>query len=153
MSKVLVYVMDKIVWMLLITALTTQALQIAGVINAPKGLQEITYTQDNEYNYQLAVEEADTRGKRETQERSQIIDSLFNIPIQTLNAVNNLVQNSRPALRGIRDYAVRRFTKSGRSTTVGTTTTTTTEQPESNVYKRSYPVYIRPKEDEDKYKL
>lgn len=37
--------MDKIVWMLLITALTTQALQIAGVINAPKGLQEITYTQ------------------------------------------------------------------------------------------------------------
>ncbi|XP_018561409.1 uncharacterized protein LOC108903651 isoform X1 [Anoplophora glabripennis] len=78
MSKVLVYVMDKIVWMLLITALTTQALQIAGVINAPKGLQEITYTQDNEYNYQLAVEEADTRGKRETQERSQIIDSLFN---------------------------------------------------------------------------
>lgn len=43
--QVLVYVMDKIVWMLLITALTTQALQIAGVISAPKGLQEITYTQ------------------------------------------------------------------------------------------------------------
>ncbi|KAJ8915912.1 hypothetical protein NQ315_015527 [Exocentrus adspersus] len=141
--------MDKIVWMLLITALTTQALQIVGVLDTPKGLQEITYTQDNAYNYQLGVEQSDFRGKRETQDRSQIIDSLFNIPIQTLNAVNNLVQNSRPALRGLRDYAVRSFTKT-RKSTITTTTTTSTEQPESNLFKRSYPVYVRPKEDEDK---
>lgn len=75
------------------------------------------------------------------------------IPIQTLNAVNNLVQNSRPALRGLRDYAIRRFRKPVKSTTVDSTTTTTTEQPESNVYKRSHPVYIRPKEDEAKNRL
>lgn len=72
------------------------------------------------------------------------------IPIQTLNAVNNLVQNSRPALRSLRDYAIRRFRKSGQSTTSSTPTSTIIEQSESNVYKRSHPVYVRPKEDEDK---
>jgi hypothetical protein len=42
---VVVYVLDKIVWMLLITAVTTQALQIAGVVDTPKGLGDISYKQ------------------------------------------------------------------------------------------------------------
>ncbi|KAG5883355.1 hypothetical protein JTB14_023248 [Gonioctena quinquepunctata] len=139
MSKVFVYVLDKLVWTLLITALTTQALQIAGILDAPKNVQEISYTQGNEYNFQLSVGN-DARGKRETAERSKVIDGLFNIPIQTLTAVNNLVQSSRPALRSLRDYAIKRFSR--------TKTTTTSESPESNLHKRSYPVYVRSKEEE-----
>ncbi|KAG5883356.1 hypothetical protein JTB14_023248 [Gonioctena quinquepunctata] len=77
MSKVFVYVLDKLVWTLLITALTTQALQIAGILDAPKNVQEISYTQGNEYNFQLSVGN-DARGKRETAERSKVIDGLFN---------------------------------------------------------------------------
>ncbi|CAH1103860.1 unnamed protein product [Psylliodes chrysocephalus] len=146
MSKVFVYVLDKVVWMLLIAALTTQALQIAGILESPKGLQEITYSKGNDYSFQLSVG-PENRGKRETSDRSKLIDSLFNIPIQTLTAVNNLVQSSRPAFRSIRDYAVKRFMDSRKKTT-------TTEAPsESNLQKRSYPVYVRPKEDEEKYKV
>lgn len=37
-----------------------------------------------------------------------ILKVLFQIPIATLNAVNDLVQNSRPALQRIRDAAVQR---------------------------------------------
>ncbi|CAH2006573.1 unnamed protein product [Acanthoscelides obtectus] len=134
--------------MLLVTVLTAQALQLAGIIETPKGLHELTYQQEHEYNFQVAVGEASSREKRETGERSKLIDSFFNIPIQTLQAVNNLVQNSRPAFRSLREYAMKRLLKSK------TTTTTTTEpSAESNVVKRSFPVYVRPKEDEDKYKL
>ncbi|VEN49113.1 unnamed protein product [Callosobruchus maculatus] len=150
MSKLIIYVLDKVVWMLLATVLTAQALQLAGIIEAPKGLHQIDYKQENEYNFQVAIGEATSREKRETGERSKLIDSFFNIPIQTLQAVNNLVQNSRPAFRSLRDYAVKRFLKS-KSTT--TTTTTTEPSVESNVVKRSFPVYVRPKEIEDKYKL
>jgi hypothetical protein len=78
MSKVVVYVLDKIVWMLLITAVTTQALQIAGVVDTPKGLGDISYKQDNEYSFQVQVGETDVRGKRQTDQRAQFIDSLFN---------------------------------------------------------------------------
>ncbi|XP_074041329.1 uncharacterized protein isoform X2 [Leptinotarsa decemlineata] len=122
----------------------TQALQIAGVLDTPKGLQEISYVQGKEYNFQITVG-SDARAKRETAERSKVIDSLFNIPIQTLTAVNNLVQSSRPVFRSLRDYAIRRFSK--------TKTASTTESPDSNLHKRSYPVYVRPKEDEEKYKV
>ncbi|XP_023021257.1 uncharacterized protein isoform X3 [Leptinotarsa decemlineata] len=77
MSKVFVYVLDKVVWLLLITAMMTQALQIAGVLDTPKGLQEISYVQGKEYNFQITVG-SDARAKRETAERSKVIDSLFN---------------------------------------------------------------------------
>ncbi|CAG9861571.1 unnamed protein product [Phyllotreta striolata] len=65
------------VWMLLIAAFTTQALQIAGILESPKGLQEITYNNDKEYSFQLSVG-GENRGKRETAERSKFIDSFFN---------------------------------------------------------------------------
>lgn len=44
-SQAIVYFLDKFVWMLLITAVTTQALQIAGVVDPPKGLEDITYNE------------------------------------------------------------------------------------------------------------
>jgi hypothetical protein len=84
MSKVVVYVLDKIVWMLLITAVTTQALQIAGVVDTPKGLGDISYKQDNEYSFQVQVGETDVRGKRQTDQRAQFIDSLFNVSATVL---------------------------------------------------------------------
>ncbi|EFA01683.2 uncharacterized protein LOC103312721 isoform X2 [Tribolium castaneum] len=77
MSKVVIYVLDKIVWMLLITAVTTQALQIAGVVDAPKGLGDISYKQDSEYNFQVQVGNSDVRGKRQTDQRSPLIDNIF----------------------------------------------------------------------------
>lgn len=43
--QLVIYVLDKFVWMLLITIITTQALQMAGVVEAPKGLGEITYSE------------------------------------------------------------------------------------------------------------
>jgi hypothetical protein len=112
---VVVYVLDKIVWMLLITAVTTQALQIAGVVDTPKGLGDISYKQDNEYSFQVQVGETDVRGKRQTDQRAQFIDSLFNIPISTLNAVNNLVQNTRPAIQNLRAYAARRLERNNKA--------------------------------------
>lgn len=44
-SQAIVYFLDKFVWMLLITAVTTQALQIAGVVEPPKGLEDISYNE------------------------------------------------------------------------------------------------------------
>lgn len=41
----MVYILDKIVWMLLIAAVTTQALQMAGIVNSPKALGDISYKQ------------------------------------------------------------------------------------------------------------
>ncbi|CAH2006574.1 unnamed protein product [Acanthoscelides obtectus] len=64
--------------MLLVTVLTAQALQLAGIIETPKGLHELTYQQEHEYNFQVAVGEASSREKRETGERSKLIDSFFN---------------------------------------------------------------------------
>ncbi|XP_063903114.1 uncharacterized protein LOC135122685 isoform X1 [Zophobas morio] len=115
MSKVVVYVLDKIVWMLLITAVTTQALQIVGVVDTPKGLGDIAYKQDNEYNFQVQVGGSDVRGKRQTDQRSRFIDNLFNIPISTLNAVNNLVQSSRPAFQSLRDFAARKLERANQA--------------------------------------
>ncbi|KYB28038.1 uncharacterized protein LOC103312721 isoform X1 [Tribolium castaneum] len=115
MSKVVIYVLDKIVWMLLITAVTTQALQIAGVVDAPKGLGDISYKQDSEYNFQVQVGNSDVRGKRQTDQRSPLIDNIFSIPITTLNAVNNLVQNTRPAFQSLREFAARRFDRANKA--------------------------------------
>lgn len=42
--QVVVYILDRLVWMLLITAFATQALQMAGIIDTPKGYQGITYS-------------------------------------------------------------------------------------------------------------
>lgn len=39
------YFLDKFVWMLLVTVVTTQALQIAGVVDPPKGLEDISYNE------------------------------------------------------------------------------------------------------------
>lgn len=79
MSKLLVYILDKVVWMLLITVLTTQALQIAGVLQSPKSLSDITYTQENNYEFKLSAEDIDSsRAKRQTGERSAVLDGIFN---------------------------------------------------------------------------
>lgn len=45
MLQYVIYVLDKVVWMLLIAIFTTQALQIAGIIDTPQTLGEITYTE------------------------------------------------------------------------------------------------------------
>lgn len=42
--QLVVYLLDRLVWMLLVTAFTTQALQMAGIIETPKGYQAITYS-------------------------------------------------------------------------------------------------------------
>nr|CAI5868770.1 unnamed protein product [Callosobruchus analis] len=67
--------------MLLVTVLTAQALQLAGIMETPKGLHETEYKQDNEYNFQVAIGESMIREKRETGERSKLIDSFFNVSI------------------------------------------------------------------------
>ncbi|XP_019881046.1 uncharacterized protein LOC109608927 [Aethina tumida] len=140
MSKILVYILDRIVWMLVILVITTQALQMAGIVESPKSLGEISYSDNNNYNYQLAVGNTDLRGKRQTEERSKFIDSLFNLPIQTLNALNTLVQNSRPAFQKFRDYMQ---SKSGKSTTTTKAPEIRVESNVNTLRKRS-PVYIRP---------
>ncbi|XP_044747884.1 uncharacterized protein LOC123309079 isoform X1 [Coccinella septempunctata] len=134
MSKLIVYILDRIVWLLLFTVITAQSLQIVGLMDPPKALEQITYPEENQYDYQLAVVNNEARGKRQTdatEQRSQLIDSLFNIPISTLNALNNLVQHSRPAIRKLREYAVQRFT--------GTTT------PSSAAQKKVFPVFNKHK--------
>ncbi|XP_045478891.1 uncharacterized protein LOC123683927 [Harmonia axyridis] len=136
MSKIVVYILDRIVWLLLITIITTQSLQIAGIIDPPKTMEQISYPEQNQYDYQLAVVNNEGRGKRQTdpsEQRSQFIDSLFNIPISTLTALNNLVQHSRPAIRKLREYATQRFG--------GTTQSPDTAQ------KKVFPVLSRTKGD------
>ncbi|KAF5289928.1 hypothetical protein FQA39_LY14937 [Lamprigera yunnana] len=93
MSKVIVYVLDKFVWMLLVAVITTQALQIAGVVDGPKTLDEIKYEQEPEYEFKVSAE--NMREKRQSQERFEILDNIFNIPIATLNSVNDLIQSTR----------------------------------------------------------
>ncbi|ERL91927.1 uncharacterized protein LOC125505900 [Dendroctonus ponderosae] len=134
MSKVLVYILDKAVWLLLVTVITGQALQITGFMETPKSAGAFEYQQNPLESLSEHPKDA-LRWKREaddTTERSQFIDMLFNIPIKTLTAVKNLIQNSRPALRKLRDFAVKRFEK----------TTKAPEADQSTVQKRS-PVFIR----------
>lgn len=71
---------------------------------------------------------------------------MLQIPIQTLNAINTLVQNSRPAFKSLRDYAIRRF----KSSSPNATKTSTIASTESNIQKRSHPMYIRPKDQIEK---
>ncbi|XP_044747886.1 uncharacterized protein LOC123309079 isoform X2 [Coccinella septempunctata] len=81
MSKLIVYILDRIVWLLLFTVITAQSLQIVGLMDPPKALEQITYPEENQYDYQLAVVNNEARGKRQTdatEQRSQLIDSLFN---------------------------------------------------------------------------
>ncbi|KAJ3638646.1 hypothetical protein MTP99_001993 [Tenebrio molitor] len=84
------------------------------VVPNRKGVGGIDRT-DNEYSFQVQVGETDVRGKRQTDQRAQFIDSLFNIPISTLNAVNNLVQNTRPAIQNLRAYAARRLERNNKA--------------------------------------
>ncbi|KAB0799591.1 hypothetical protein PPYR_07471 [Photinus pyralis] len=93
MSKVIVYVLDKFVWILLVAVITTQALQIAGVVEGPKTLGEITYEKDNELEFKVTA--GNPRGKRQSDERFALFDNIFNIPIATLNSVNELLQATR----------------------------------------------------------
>lgn len=69
-------------YLLIVTAITTQALQIAGIMDSPKSLGLINYPEQNQYDYQLAVVNNEVRDKRQTgatEERSKFIDSLFNV--------------------------------------------------------------------------
>ncbi|XP_018336194.1 uncharacterized protein LOC108744780 isoform X1 [Agrilus planipennis] len=95
MTKAIVFLLDKFVWMLLITVIATQALQFAGVVPTPKGLEEISYEKDNNYEFQLGIGDSGPRGKRQTDGAGNIIDNIFNIPIATLNAVSELIRNTR----------------------------------------------------------
>ncbi|XP_066245579.1 uncharacterized protein [Euwallacea similis] len=103
-------------------------------METPKAAGAIEYHQQFEDNKTTAM-----RWKREdtseTTERSQLIDMLFNIPIKTLMAMNNLIQKSRPTLRKLRDFTLKRIEQIEKST----------KAPKTNnmVQKRSYPVYIR----------
>ncbi|XP_017775874.1 PREDICTED: uncharacterized protein LOC108562159 [Nicrophorus vespilloides] len=84
MSKMLIYVLDKFVWILLIAVLTAQALQIAGVVDTPKniGLGEISYSDGNEYEYRVSIGgdggAIEGRGKRQAGDRSPLLDNIFN---------------------------------------------------------------------------
>ncbi|KAK5643120.1 hypothetical protein RI129_006965 [Pyrocoelia pectoralis] len=93
MSKFVVYVLDKFVWMLLVTVITTQALQIAGVVEGPRTLGEIAYEKDGEYEFKVTA--GNPREKRQSDERFALFDNIFNIPIATLNSVNELLQTTR----------------------------------------------------------
>ncbi|KAF5282172.1 hypothetical protein FQR65_LT02869 [Abscondita terminalis] len=95
MSKVIVYILDKFVWMLLVAVITTQALQIAGVVEGPRTLGEIKYEQDPESEFKVTAD--NVREKRQPQERFELLDNIFNIPIATLNSVNDLLQSTRRA--------------------------------------------------------
>jgi len=138
MSKMLVYLLDKFVWLLLVAVLTTQALQIAGVVESPKTLAigDMVVYNGVDYEYSGRIRDNFPRDKRQAGDRSPIIDNLFNerqrplegefivrrnthyknisakiwwIPIATLNAVNDLVQSSRPVFRKFREAAQKRF--------------------------------------------
>ncbi|XP_018336195.1 uncharacterized protein LOC108744780 isoform X2 [Agrilus planipennis] len=79
MTKAIVFLLDKFVWMLLITVIATQALQFAGVVPTPKGLEEISYEKDNNYEFQLGIGDSGPRGKRQTDGAGNIIDNIFNM--------------------------------------------------------------------------
>ncbi|KAL3265262.1 hypothetical protein HHI36_009476 [Cryptolaemus montrouzieri] len=67
--------------MLIFVIITTQSLQLVGMMEPPKTLEQITYPQQNQYDYQLAIVNNEVREKRQTdfnEDRSQFIDSLFN---------------------------------------------------------------------------
>lgn len=76
MSKVVVYVLDKFVWILLVAVITTQALQIAGVVEGPRTLGEITYEKDNELEFKVTA--GNPREKRQSDERFALLDNIFN---------------------------------------------------------------------------
>ncbi|XP_050300393.1 uncharacterized protein LOC126738940 [Anthonomus grandis grandis] len=161
MSKIVVYLLDKIVWILLAAVVTGQALQIAGLMSTPKSAGALEYQNSLSHIHHFSS----LRWRRDTTdlpERNQFIDMLFNrkkqiqpketswtqrlqtamsyfnsaakIPIKTLTSINNFIQNSRPAIRKFRDVFTKRFER-------------TTKAPDTDlntIQKRSYPVYIRP---------
>ncbi|KAL1489769.1 hypothetical protein ABEB36_013703 [Hypothenemus hampei] len=82
MSKFIVYILDKTVWLLLATVITGQALQLAGIMQTPKSAGAIEFQQNSLDNSQIYPENS-LRWKRDTSteyttERSQFIDMLFN---------------------------------------------------------------------------
>ncbi|CAG9762353.1 unnamed protein product [Ceutorhynchus assimilis] len=165
MSKFVVYILDKAVWLLLATVITAQALQIAGVMETPKSAGSIEYEQELSNFHQKFPQEA-LRWKRDTSasmDRSPFIDMLFNrkkreqsgwmkkiqstmsyfklmakIPIKTLTAMNNLIQGSRPAIKKMRDFVSKRFEK-----------TTKAPEIETNSIQKRSPVYIRPVDEKN----
>ncbi|XP_065159360.1 uncharacterized protein [Atheta coriaria] len=82
MSKVVIYILDKFVWILIVAIFTSQALQIAGVVEGPKdfSLRELHfYSQENNDYAPIHQEELHgVRGKRQAGDRSPLIDNLFN---------------------------------------------------------------------------
>ncbi|XP_065159359.1 uncharacterized protein [Atheta coriaria] len=111
MSKVVIYILDKFVWILIVAIFTSQALQIAGVVEGPKdfSLRELHfYSQENNDYAPIHQEELHgVRGKRQAGDRSPLIDNLFNVPISTLNAVNEFIQSARPVIQRLRESAAR----------------------------------------------
>lgn len=68
--------------------------------------------------------------------------SIISFILQKLNAIDNLVQNSRPAFRNLRNYAMTRYQKSS-----ATMAATTAEATESNIQKRSLHYELRHRDE------
>lgn len=83
-----VYILDKFVCMLLITVITTQSLQMAGVVESPKGLDEITY-EDVSTNALMTLVKKEFHKSCLFSEQSQIhkINVWIMIPICLLTVV------------------------------------------------------------------
>ncbi|XP_044730500.1 uncharacterized protein LOC123293679 isoform X2 [Chrysoperla carnea] len=102
----LIYLMDRFVWMLLITVFTTAVLQQCGVVATNEFHETSTPLQEN---FQFEMEPDNkifdyaVRQKRQQSPSvsSPVIDGLFNIPIATLSAVNNFIQTTRPGIQQI----------------------------------------------------
>ncbi|KAL1489770.1 hypothetical protein ABEB36_013703 [Hypothenemus hampei] len=96
MSKFIVYILDKTVWLLLATVITGQALQLAGIMQTPKSAGAIEFQQNSLDNSQIYPENS-LRWKRDTSteyttERSQFIDMLFNVSTEFLTQIDHMLR-------------------------------------------------------------
>ncbi|XP_060531696.1 uncharacterized protein LOC132705238 [Cylas formicarius] len=129
--------LDAVVWSLLVSVIATQSLQVVGIVEYPTKA-ETPFEMGRPFDLQSDGLLNRDKRQAETEDRSQFIDTLFNIPIKTLTAVNNLIQSSRPAIRKVREFMSKRFEK-----------TTKAPDTEPQLQKRSYPVYVRPKDEKN----
>ncbi|XP_022921031.1 uncharacterized protein [Onthophagus taurus] len=110
MSKMLITILDKFVYILVCTAITTQALQMVGLIEGPKALGEINYEINNgNYEFGLRMGDEENRGKRHTESNTAIMNNILNLPMDTLQAFENFLKNAKPALDKLHEIAEKRM--------------------------------------------
>ncbi|KAF7287933.1 uncharacterized protein LOC143205273 [Rhynchophorus ferrugineus] len=91
MGLVMVNAMDKIVLFLIITAVATQALQIAGIVDTPISSVDIKLNEPVSGNQIIQQNINDLNKEMEaTTERSQFIDALFNVSIDFLTNMGDM---------------------------------------------------------------